>query len=199
MFRRTDCHFSLSREKMYTTKTKWFNVAEGDYVYKPEAEDLINAKEETVVLDIETPRVCFRSGESDAAKFHGYQYLAHDDVFPFYEMRAAAEDLRYDADGKKRTEKEMETAFDAVSCRKRVRAQLQTLRNTKQRHAVLSAFGCGAFGNPAEEVAKIYAAQLKVYEDDFDCAAFAIFAPGYGPSDNYDKFRQIFAGQLAPM
>ena len=199
MFRRTDCHFSLSREKMYITDTKYFNVVEGDYLYTQQVEDLINAKDGEVVLDMNTPRFCFRSGETDAAKFHGYQYLAGDDVFPFYEMLAAAEDLRQDADGKKRTEEEMIAAFDAESCRKRVRAQFETLRHKRQRYAVLSAFGCGAFGNPTEEVANIYAELLTAYKADFDLVAFAIFAPGYGPSDNYDQFKQIFADRLTSM
>lgn len=60
-------------------------------------------------------------------------------VFPFYEMRAAADDLR----GGQR--------FDSASMRKKVAAQFDTLQEHGIRHTVLSAFGCGAFGNPARE------------------------------------------------
>ena len=112
--------------------------------------------------------------------------------FPFYEMRAAAEDLRKDAAGNARTPDEMAAAFDAESCRRRLRAQFETLKDAKQRHAALSAFGCGAFGNPTEAVAGSYAELLKEYQGDLDVVVFAIFNPGYGRSDNYEAFEQIF-------
>jgi uncharacterized protein (TIGR02452 family) len=59
------------------------------------------------------------------------------------------------------------------------------------RHVVLSAFGCGAFGQPAEDVANIYQDVLKRYDSDFDVVVFAIFYPGYGP-DNWTPFKNAF-------
>jgi len=110
-----------------------------------------------------------------------YAWLADDEVFPFFELRAAAEDLR---DGR---------AFDGVEMRKRIAAQLDTLRAHDVRHAVLGAFGCGAFRNPAHEVAAIYRDELSARAGAFDVIAFAIFSAGYGP-DNYTPFAAVFAG-----
>ena len=47
-------------------------------------------------------------------------------------------------------------AFSRAETRKRVAAQLDTLIEQGVRHVVLSAFGCGAFRNPADEVAAVY-------------------------------------------
>jgi hypothetical protein len=58
----------------------------------------------------------------------------------------------------------------------------------------LSAFGCGAFRNPANRVARIYREELTHRADDFSLVAFAIFAPGYGP-DNFTPFAHEFRGQ----
>ena len=71
-------------------------------------------------------------------------------------------------------------------------AQLDTLIEGGIKHAVLSAFGCGAFGNPADQVAAIYREELEKRSEHFECVAFAIFHPGYGP-DNYTPFRDAFA------
>jgi uncharacterized protein (TIGR02452 family) len=57
---------------------------------------------------------------------------------------------------------------------------------------VLSAFGCGAFRNPAHEVAKIYREELDARRAGFSHVAFAVFSPGYGP-DNYTPFAEALA------
>jgi uncharacterized protein (TIGR02452 family) len=101
-------------------------------------------------------------------------------VFPFFELRAAAQDLR---DG---------SAFEMVDARRRIAAQLNTLRNHGLRHAVLGAFGCGAFRNPADRIAAIYRDEIAARAEHFDVIAFAIFAPGYGP-DNYTPFARVIA------
>ena len=62
------------------------------------------------------------------------------------------------------------------------------------RHAVLSAFGCGAFLNPADQVARIYRQELHKRATHFDVIAFAIFHAGYGP-DNFKPFEKEFAGR----
>ena len=108
----------------------------------------------------------------------GYRWLPDNQVFPFFELRAAAQDLRHGA------------AFDPCDARRRIAAQLDTLRNHGLRHAVLSAFGCGAFRNPADRIAAIYREEIVARSKDFDVIAFAIFAPGYGP-DNYTPFARM--------
>ena len=46
--------------------------------------------------------------------------------------------------------------FNPKVCVHRIEAQLDTLIEQNVRYAVLSAFGCGAFLNPTEFVAKAY-------------------------------------------
>lgn len=91
-------------------------------------------------LDTACPRVCVRGREERGLPTLGYAWLPQDEIFPFYELRAAALDLR---DG---------SPFDKGEAGRRIAAQLDTLLAAGVRHAVLSAFGCGAFCNPAEEV-----------------------------------------------
>ena len=102
-------------------------------------------------------------------------------IFPFYELRAAALDLRDGSD------------FDAEQTAWRVAAQLDTLIEASVRHAVLSAFGCGAFLNPGERVAAIYREELHKRAAYFDVVAFGIFGAGYGPGDNFTPFERAFA------
>ena len=61
------------------------------------------------------------------------------------------------------------------------------------RHVVLSAFGCGAFLNPADCVAAAYREALLPRAKDFDVVAFGIFHAGYGP-DNFRPFEDAFRG-----
>lgn len=169
MFRRTDCHFQI-------------NDAEYDELfdqYTPAMTELVSARYGVVYLDKENPRVCIRGTENRQANDLGYEWLAEEEVFPFYELRASAQDLR---EGLK---------FDASEARKRIAAQLETLRLTGIRYAVLGAFGCGAFQNPPDEVADIYKEEIDKRTDDFSLIAFAIFSPGYG-RDNYTPFKKAF-------
>ena len=76
--------------------------------------------------------------------------------------------------------------------RRRVDAQLDTLVEAGLRHAVLGAFGCGAFRNPAKDVAALYREPLEARRPHFTCLAFAIFHAGYGP-DNDTPFAQALS------
>jgi len=169
MFRRTDCHFAVDEKEFDQRMDR----------YKPEVTDLINAKDGEVPLDTKQPRVCIRGSEDRQQPDLGYRWLSKDTVFPFYELRSAAMDLR---DGSR---------FSRTECKKRIEAQLNTLKKQGVRHAILSAFGCGAFLNPPEIVAQCYCDALKECEKDFDCIAFAIFYPGYG-YDNFSVFKEVF-------
>ena len=123
-------------------------------------------------------RVCVR-GPEVVGRMEGYDWLADDEVFPFYELRAAARDYRNG------------DAFDPEDARRRICAQLDTLAEAKQRYAVLGASGCGAFCNPGQSIAQIYKEELTARRGAFDCVAFAIFSAGYGPG-NYPIFRRVF-------
>jgi len=170
MFRRTDCHYFVTAEDYNQEQDR----------YHPKKTDLLNAVNGKVFLDNITPRVCIRGSENRQQADLGYPWLKEEEHFPFFELRAAAEDLRYGG------------GFSPDSCRMRVRAQLETLQDKGIKHAVLSAFGCGAFQNPADQVARIYREELELRNTWFECVTFAIFHPGYGP-DNYTPFRDAFA------
>jgi hypothetical protein len=170
MFRRTDCHFRVGDAEY---------DAEFDECH-PHMTELLEAKAGVVYLDTEHPRVCIR-GPEDRMRFDlGYAWLADVDVFPFFELRAAAVDLRDGAD------------YAPAEMRRRIAAQLDTLRSRGIRHAVLGAFGCGAFENPAQRVAAIYRDEIAARSEDFSVLAFAIFNAGYG-LDNYTPFVAAFA------
>ena len=79
-----------------------------------------------------------------------------------------------------------------ANTRKRIEAQLHTLRENEIKYVVLSAFGCGAFKNPPKDIAALYRSVISQMCKDFHVIAFAIFAPGYGPDDNFDMFEKEF-------
>merc|ERR1719245_2903190 len=128
---------------------------------------------------MEFPRVCIRGPEDRSRRDLGYSWLADDAVFPFFELRAAAVDLR--GGGR----------FNEAETARRIGAQLDTMADHGVRHAVLSAFGCGAFRNPAERVAALYRRELRKRAASFDVVVFAIFQAGYGP-DNFTPFVAAF-------
>lgn len=170
MFRRTDCHFRITDDLYDVTVDR----------YRPHLSALLSAREGRVFLDTTHPRVCVRGAEDRSRADLGYRWLADDEVFAFYELRAAAQDLRGGQ------------VFDEAEARRRIAAQLDTLVDARVRHAVLSAFGCGAFENPAPRVAAIYRDELAARREAFELVAFAIHAPGYGP-DNHRPFAEAFA------
>ncbi len=170
MFRRTDCHFHVQAK----------NLDSSGRFYCAEMTARLTAAGGRVYLDTETPRLCIRGPEDRNRDDLGYRWLADNEIFPFYELRAAAQDLR---DG---------SSFDEIEAAKRIAAQLETLRDHSIRHVILSAFGCGAFRNPAHRVAAIYRDEIAQRLADFRVIAFAIFAPGYGP-DNFTPFKQALA------
>jgi hypothetical protein len=165
MFRRTDCHFQVRLDEYDASVDR----------YLPEMTRLLSAEEGKVYLDTEQPRVCIRGPEDRTREDLGYPWLADDEIFPFFELRAAAQDLRHGS------------TFDAAQARRRIAAQLDTLRDGDARYAVLGAFGCGAFQNPSTEVARLYREEIDKRRGDFALIAFAIFAAGYGPG-NYAPF-----------
>jgi hypothetical protein len=169
MFRRTDCHFHVGDEEYDRQRDQ----------YIPEMTRLISGVDGRVFLDTGQPRICIRGPEDRSRDDLGYPWLSDDEVFPFYELRAAGQDLR---DG---------SAFDEAETRHRIAAQLDTLINSGIRHAVLGAMGCGAFRNPPREVACIYKEEITERLSHFSIIAFAIFAAGYGPG-NYAPFAEVF-------
>lgn len=169
IFRRTDCHFSIT-DAEYDAEEE---------CYHPEMTTLLSAGGGSVYLDTEHPRVCIRGPEDRSREDLGYPWLADDALFPFFELRASAVDLR---DG---------SPFDPREMRRRIAAQLDTLHSRGVRHVVLGAFGCGAFRNPATEVARLYKEELAARAGWLSVVVFAVFSAGYGP-DNLGPFREVF-------
>jgi uncharacterized protein (TIGR02452 family) len=56
---------------------------------------------------------------------------------------------------------------------------------------ILGAFGCGAFRNPPEIVAKAFKAVQEKYESYFEVIEYAVFC-GRHETLNYDTFVEIF-------
>ena len=103
------------------------------------------------------------------------------------ELRAAAWDLR-NVDN-------IDQIHFIKDCRRRIRAQLLTLRDNRVRCVVLGAFGCGAFENPPSVVAEIYVEQISLMRSDFDIIAFAIIMS----PDNLHAFRKQFSFFKEPL
>ena len=148
MFRRTNCHYSLDRRHLNDTFDK----------YSRPMTALLEGEDDKVFLDVANPRVCLRGPEVSQQDDLGYAWLADTEVFPFYELRAAAVNM---GGGYRKQFYEDELA-------RRVRAQIKTLMAAGIRHVVLSAFGCGAFKNPAPQVATVYFAELQQHAAKFD-------------------------------
>ena len=74
-------------------------------------------------------------------------------------------------------------------------AQLDTLQANNIRYAILGAFGCGAFLNPADKIAKIYKEEIMKRIEHFDLhshlIAFAIFSTADG-AESYTSFSEVF-------
>jgi ADP-ribosylglycohydrolase len=164
MWRRSSCHF-------YAPKA-----------YDDKKTNLINGVKGLVELDMK-PRVCIK-GQEDQGIVNslptGYELLKDTEYFPFWELKAAADDLRNDPKPNK--------PYDNDSMDRKIKAQFDTMKQNKVRHCVLSAFGCGAFGNPSIFVAPLYKKHILEYINDFDHIVFAIY--DYNRTTNYDVFKK---------
>lgn len=167
MLRRTDCHYSLEPV---------VNHLEG--VYLTEFSNLLNAVDGQVFLDT-NHRTCVRDKEVPKST-KNYPWLTTNQYFPFYELRAAAQDLRQSCE------------FDTEEARRRIAAQFQTLQANRIRHCVLGAFGCGFFRNPADVIARIYREEITQRRSHFDIITFAI-CDDDSQRANFDIFHRVFA------
>ena len=180
MARRSDMHFTFDA----------YNLQEdhaGHVVYTDAMSSLV-AGEHGVVHMSREPLVCIKGSEthskwvadrSDDASM-GYALLGEKDVFPFLELRSAAVKVR---DNSILSEVKAEM-------RKRIDAQFRTLKQNGVRRVVLSAFGCGAFGNEPRMVAQLYKEAIANWASALDKVVFAIFYAGRG-ENNYAIFRSV--------
>lgn len=128
----------------------------------------------------------FRSGADK-----GYDFLAEKDQFPINVIWSAALDLNKDENKKYLTEEYRQEYL--ARTKQRIRAQFEAARQNGQRDLVLSAFGCGAFRNDPNTVAKLYAEVLEepAFQGQFDNVVFAIVPNPLQSHDNYRPFKQV--------
>ena len=93
----------------------------------------------------------------------------------------AAPELPYDYD---------ESEYYAC-IRKRIDAILEIAKRNEAEVLILGAFGCGAFHNPPELVARAFKEGLTRYH--FDTVEFAIYDRQPGPDSNLSVFQRVFA------
>lgn len=170
LFRRSDCHFHISDHEYDPASDR----------YHPATTRLLLAQDGLVYLDSRAPRVCIRGPEDRSRTDLGYRWLEEQEVFSFFELRASAQDLRGGI------------LFNEEEATRRISAQFATLKAHGIRHVVFGAFGCGAFKNPADRVARIYREEILKHGSEFSVIAFAIFHAGYGPN-NYEHFADALA------
>jgi len=198
IFRRTSVSFEI--EDYHTNSNDPRHYAE-------EMTDLINADDVNELVYMNTNwSVCFRTSERFATgNIKGYDFMASSEVFPFYELRSAALNknaLMFEIQknvvySKKQwwssfVSVHMDEQKIKVDTVRRIRAQLNTCVTFGVRHVVLSAFGCGAFGQDPSMVAEVYRELLiNEFYDSFDVIAFAIYYAGFG-EDNYKVFVHQF-------
>lgn len=164
MYRRTDCHFSLSSAVIDMEDDRKCAL------YLPEHVDLITAKNGEVYIDIDHPRVCLRGPANGTHTNSSETYpidnkwLPEKDIFLFYELRAAPYEL-----SDYLTPVSVENVI-----RKHICAILQTLIYKGIKHAVLGAFGCSKYPKYTASVAKIFNEELDKCPGDFDVVTFAV-------------------------
>ena len=63
---------------------------------------------------------------------------------------------------------------------------------------MLGAFGCGAFGNDPEHVARLYSDAIATRLEHFDVVVFPILDAGYDKENNYEIFQRVLWPRAAP-
>ena len=186
MFRRTNCHFTIkSYDLIDDEQSSWDSRK-----YSKLKKDIIEGKDGCVYFNWKYPRICIRGPEDNTKIQFGYKFLPNDEIFPFYELRCAAIDRR--VNGKPPTDTKM-TKEDIDKMRKRINAQLETLRVHGVRHVILGAFGCGIFKNDPKTIANLYKEAIEARKIHFDVIVFAILHED--PNTNFEEFSKIFSNQ----
>ena len=113
-----------------------------------------------------------------------YKYLPEDEQYKVDVITCAAPNLNRLYTGI--TESELREIHQ-----KRARRILDTAKSENEDVLILGAFGCGAFRNPPEIVAEVWADVLKDYLFDFKTIEFAVVSKPAKPSKNYLAFKEI--------
>ena len=133
--------------------------------------------------------VCFfRGSERDGYPFRSQPLYV--DVITAAAYRLGKDDFR--EDGRMILEKEIDT-------RKKITAIMQMAAINKTEHLVLSAFGCGAFNNPPDQIAQMFKATIETYEfrSLFKTITFAIIDDHNSRGEgNVTPFKRAFNDYL---
>jgi hypothetical protein len=132
IFRRTGCYLNTGMGILSASPDK--NVVNSSKYTSDFSDQVFGLHGHVPVFE----GVCFKTEEADG-------YRIRDDVFPFFELRSAAQNLKSEYD-----------VFDEALCETQIRAQFRSLAMIRAQAVVLSAFGCGAFHNPPDRVAAVY-------------------------------------------
>ncbi|RUR26979.1 poly(ADP-ribose) glycohydrolase domain-containing protein [Legionella qingyii] len=177
-----------SQEEDIARRTNWsFTIKEEDLKdsrhYSARMSSLINAEKGRVYFNL-TPLILIRDSNSTLLDPQKDQ----EEIFPFYELRVAADDLRRRIFGIPIPF--FPRPFNEASMRKKIHAQLDTLIENNQQNIILGAFGCGAFCNPPDKVASLYHEILnqEKYKYFFKNIVFAI--KGNGTDANFSAFQK---------
>lgn len=245
MFRRTDCHFSdytpgepgptdgpwddnyqgyQLRYRKRLPKCIETETSSGKIRYNPNMRKLIagdgGVEQNSGKCYFDpNPRICIKKGYNDDIK-KSYAPLSMDEIFPFYELRSAAPDLRVSEGNRwiqnyKDYYPEKQMKLDAVSIcidkyqgvfpvsfifkeflemefMRRIRCQLNTLITHGKKYVVLSAYGCGAFENDPMLVAHTYKTLLEgEFDGCFKHIHFAIYCGHEVTNVNLETFRKM--------
>ncbi|MDY6393179.1 MAG: TIGR02452 family protein [Bacilli bacterium] len=120
--------------------------------------------------------VVFKSDESTP------KLLKKEDWYSVDVITCAAPQLNYFS------HREMSRYVGAMNMR--IQKILQVAKKENVEALILGAFGCGAFCNPPEIVAKLFMASLRIYH--FETVEFAIYDRNPGPDSNLSIFKKVF-------
>ena len=116
-----------------------------------------------------------------------YKYLPEDKQYQVDVITCAAPNLNKLCNFGGITESELREIHES-----RARRILDIAKSENEEVLVLGAFGCGAFRNPPEIVADVWAKVLQDYLYDFKTVEFAIVSNPSKPSDNFIAFQRTF-------
>ena len=127
--------------------------------------------------------------KSDTAKT---VLLPEKDWFDVDVISCAAPNLRRMSQHDKQWEKNVTDQELLDIYKKRINRVLDIARYAKSEVVILGAFGCGAFANPPELVAKAMHASIDEHKYDFETIELAIYCP-LRDTSNYEVFAKEFS------
>lgn len=127
--------------------------------------------------------------KSDTAKT---VLLPEKDWFDVDVISCAAPNLRRMSQHNKHWKKNVTNQELLDIYKKRINRVLDIARYAKSEVVILGAFGCGAFANPPELVAKAMHASIDEYKYDFETIELAVYCP-LRDTSNYEVFAKEFS------